>query len=228
MVDSSCITICERQIRAAWPCCCCCCCTSSDPAASPARSSPPAAGTVMWESSLIADAAAAAPLPFLVVAALAHSPHSPCRVHTTLHRARYQQILSTALDISPQPVPSPERLIDRGQSSPRHARGPGARALSTHPTPTQATDRRNSPRSPLTHSLTRSLLSPPPSQQHNIHDNDTPKKQSSLYPSLTIIARSRQTPTPTPTPHQSIHHPTRLHSALSETASIPACLLHNT
>jgi hypothetical protein len=106
------------------------------------------------------------------------------------------------------------RLIDRGQSSPRRARAP-ARALSTHPTPS------DHHQSPSTHSL--SLLHDNYNTEHTHTRYDIPEKYSSLchfhcYRSLSPVTHAY-------TPHQS---PDRLYSALSsrsrsETASIPAC-----
>lgn len=108
----------------------------------------------MWMWMQLTDLPA--PLLFLVVAALTHSPHSPCRGHTIIHCAQYQRLLPTAcICLS---LHAPAWLIDRGEASlpPRHARAPAA-ALSTHQHPTPA--RRNQQQSPITHSLTHSLHS---------------------------------------------------------------------
>lgn len=148
----------------------------------------------MWMWMQLTDLPA--PLLFLVVAALTHSPHSPCRGHTIIHCAQYQRLLPTAcICLS---LHAPAWLIDRGEASlpPRHARAPAA-ALSTHPTPARR-NRAAVPDHSLTHSLTTLTIR-----------HDIPENHPSLYSSpLLSLALVRHPRLHAYTPHQSIHHPT--------------------
>lgn len=163
-----------------------------------------------------------APLSFLVVL-LAHSPHSPCRVHTTaIYCAQYQRPIFTAcVCLSLHAVACLLDCQTRGQSSP--ASRSSARARYQH---IPSTPHPGDHQSPITHSLTHhSLFSSSTKQHTHTHDTNIPENHYSHFHSPLFIARSR---------HPRLHaasinpSPDRLYSALSsrrrsETASIPAC-----
>ena len=159
---------------------------------------------------------------FLVVA-LVHSPHSPCRVHTTLYCARYQRLLFTAcICLS---LHAPAWLIDLGEANlpPRHARAP-ARAINTHP----STPHPSNHQSPITHSLTHPPLSLSSSftkqHTHTIRTYLRTTLHSYVHHCLSLaLVRYPRLHAASINPS-----PDRLYSALSsrrrsETASIPAC-----
>lgn len=169
-----------------------------------------------------------APLSFLVVL-LAHSAHSPCRVHTTaIYCAQYQRPIFTAcVCLSLHAVACLLDCQSRGQSSP--ASRSSARARYQH---IPSTPHPSDHQSPITHSLTHHSLFSSSTKQHTHTHTIRTYLRTTIHTSIHHCL-SLALVTHAYTPLQSIHHPTactRLcrHDAALRPPQYPPALLVNT